>query len=76
MQGLTSVNRATQDELVRMRAETTAGTGYMYESFDLDDPTRFTRPWFAWANSLFGAFVLRWATGRDDPWEEGRNVAG
>lgn len=60
MQGLTSVNRATQDELVRMRAETTAGTGYMYESFDLDDPTRFTRPWFAWANSLFGAFVLRW----------------
>jgi meiotically up-regulated gene 157 (Mug157) protein len=76
MQGLTSVDRAAQDELVRMRAETTAGTGYMHESFDPDDPTRFTHPWFAGANSLFGAFVLRWATGRDGPWEEGHNGAG
>ena len=40
-------------------AETHAGTGYMHESFDKDDPTVFTRPWFAWANSLFAELLLR-----------------
>ncbi|HWE63196.1 MAG TPA: glycoside hydrolase family 125 protein, partial [Chloroflexota bacterium] len=64
MQGLTAVDRAEQDELVRMLVETTAGTNYMHESFDPDDPAQFTRPWFAWANSLFGEFIVAWATGR------------
>ena len=31
----------------------------MHESFDPDDPARFTRAWFAWANTLFGELVLR-----------------
>jgi len=31
----------------------------MHESFHKDDPTKFTRPWFAWANTLFGEFVLK-----------------
>ncbi len=31
----------------------------MHESFDADDPARSTRPWFAWANTLFGELVLR-----------------
>jgi meiotically up-regulated gene 157 (Mug157) protein len=30
----------------------------MHESFHKDDPTKFTRPWFAWANTLFGELVL------------------
>jgi meiotically up-regulated gene 157 (Mug157) protein len=37
---------------------TDAGTGLMHESFHQDDPTVFTREWFAWANSLFAEFVL------------------
>lgn len=38
---------------------THAGTGFMHEGFDPDDPSRFTRTWFAWANSLFGELLYR-----------------
>jgi meiotically up-regulated gene 157 (Mug157) protein len=31
----------------------------MHESFDPNDPARYTRSWFAWANSLFAEWVLR-----------------
>ena len=31
----------------------------MHESFDKDDATKFSRPWFAWANTLFGEFILK-----------------
>jgi meiotically up-regulated gene 157 (Mug157) protein len=61
MQGLTASSRAEQDDLVRMIVDTTAGTTFVHESFDPEDPTRFTRPWFAWANSLFGEFIVAWA---------------
>jgi len=36
-----------------------AGTGFMHESFHKDDPKKFTRKWFAWANTLFGEFILK-----------------
>ena len=38
--------------------DTTAGTGFMHESFNKDDPSQFTRSWFAWANTLFGELML------------------
>jgi len=34
------------------------GSGFMHESFDADDAGRFTRPWFAWVNGLFGELIL------------------
>jgi meiotically up-regulated gene 157 (Mug157) protein len=37
---------------------THGGTGFMHESFDKDDPGKFTRNWFAWANGLFGELIL------------------
>ncbi len=43
---------------LRMLKSTHAATGFMHESFMKDDPTRFTRKWFAWANTLFGELVL------------------
>lgn len=43
--------------LVRMLLNTNAGTGFMHEGFDPNDPSRFTRPWFAWANSMFGETI-------------------
>jgi meiotically up-regulated gene 157 (Mug157) protein len=38
---------------------THAGTGFMHESFDQDDAAHFTRPWFAWANTLFGELIIK-----------------
>lgn len=37
---------------------THADTGFMHESFHKDDPAKFTRSWFAWANGLFGDLIL------------------
>lgn len=39
--------------LLRMIADTDAGTGHVHESIDVDDPTLFSRPWFSWAESMF-----------------------
>jgi len=66
MQGLTSNDQAEQRQLLEVLVATTAGTGYMHESFHADDPTVFTRRWFAWANSLLGEFALRWLSERGE----------
>lgn len=63
MQGLTSVERSEQDELIKQLLATTAGTGFMHESFHPDQPEQYTREWFGWANSLFGQFILQWLKG-------------
>ena len=64
MQGLTSSSRQEQLELLETLLNTDAGTGLMHESFHKDDPSKFTRPWFAWANSLFAEFVLELCEGK------------
>lgn len=64
MQGITSIDPAERAALVDVLLATTAGTGLMHESFDVEDPERFSRPWFGWANSLFAEFVLRTADER------------
>jgi meiotically up-regulated gene 157 (Mug157) protein len=43
---------------LKMLKSTHASTGFMHESFMKDDPTQFSRKWFAWANTLFGELVL------------------
>lgn len=58
MQGLTATSRDEQLALLEILLATDAATGLMHESFHKDDPTQFTRPWFAWANSLFAEFVM------------------
>ena len=44
---------------MRLLLSTDAGTGFMHESFHKDNPEKFTRPWFAWQNTLFGELVLK-----------------
>lgn len=58
MQGLTAPGRAEKLVLLEQLMATDAGTGLIHESVHKDDPTRYTRPWFAWANALFAEFVL------------------
>jgi meiotically up-regulated gene 157 (Mug157) protein len=58
MQSLTAETKAEKLALLDMLMATDAGAGLMHESFHKDDPTRFTRPWFAWANSLFAETLL------------------
>jgi hypothetical protein len=36
----------------------------MHETFDKDDPAKFTRSWFAWANGLFGELIVHLANTR------------
>ena len=38
--------------------------GFIHESFDRDEASRFTRPWFAWANSFFADTILKIADER------------
>lgn len=59
MRGLTSTNDPEVLACLRALVATHAGTGFMHEAFDQDDPGRFTRKWFAWANTLFGELVLK-----------------
>ena len=44
---------------LRMLKNTHAGTGFMHEAFDKDDPKKFTRSWFAWANTMFGELIVK-----------------
>lgn len=44
---------------LRILKRTHGGTGFMHESFDKDDSSKFTRKWFAWANTLFGELILK-----------------
>jgi hypothetical protein len=59
VQGLTSTDRQEQEQLLALLEATDAGTGLMHEGFHVDDPHQFTRPWFAWANSMYAELVLR-----------------
>ena len=59
MRALTATNDPEVLACLRALAATHAGTGFMHESFDQDDPSHFTRKWFAWANTLFGELVLK-----------------
>lgn len=44
---------------IKMLMTTDAGTGFIHESFHKDKPENFTRPWFAWQNTLFGELILK-----------------
>ena len=57
MYALTSQSSAEVRMCLQMLKASTAGTGFTHESYNKDDPEQFTRPWFAWANSLAGELL-------------------
>lgn len=58
VEALTDDSKERREEILDILINTTAGTGFMHESFDANDDTKYTREWFAWANSLF-AYLVR-----------------
>lgn len=66
MKALTAQDDEELQQCIQMLQKTHAGTGFMHESFHKDDPKKFTRSWFAWANTLFGE--LLWKTFNEKPY--------
>ncbi len=58
MQGLTSDSKEEKLKMLEMIADCDAETNLVHESFHVDHPEEFTRPWFSWANSVFCELVL------------------
>jgi uncharacterized protein len=54
---LTSNSDAEVRSALRMIKVSSVGTGFIHESYFKDDPKKFTRAWFAWANTLFGELI-------------------
>jgi meiotically up-regulated gene 157 (Mug157) protein len=59
MRALTSTNDKEILNCLSMLKNTHAGTGFMHEAFDKDDPKKFTRSWFAWANTMLGELIVK-----------------
>jgi meiotically up-regulated gene 157 (Mug157) protein len=61
IQALTSTSASEIGRCLTTLQKTHAGTGFMHEAFNKDDPSQFTRAWFAWANTIFGELILKTA---------------
>lgn len=57
IRGLTSGDEAEMRKCIALLKNSHGGTGLMHEAFHKDDAKKFTRKWFAWANTLFGEFL-------------------
>ena len=58
MKAFTTNDRAEKEWCVQEILKTDGDTGFMHESFNKDDAKKFTREWFAWANTLFGELIV------------------
>jgi len=56
---MTSNNTAEIEKCLHTLKTTHAGTGFMHETFQKDDPSKFSRSWFAWANTLYGELLIK-----------------
>ena len=59
MKAFTSQDDTEIKNCIKMLMDTDAGTGFMHESFNKNNPEKFTREWFAWQNTLFGELILK-----------------
>jgi meiotically up-regulated gene 157 (Mug157) protein len=53
MEYRTAANSTEKGRIVRELALSNSGDGALHESFDVNDPHRYTRPKFGWVNALF-----------------------
>ena len=61
MYGLTASKAKEVAWALTQLKHSSAGTGFMHESFDKNDPNTFTRSWFAMANVMFGELIVQTA---------------
>lgn len=54
---LTSTSVSEIRAVLQMLKVGSAGSGFIHESYFKDDASKFTRAWFAWANTLFGELI-------------------
>jgi hypothetical protein len=54
---LTSNSDAEILRMLNLLKSAAASTGFIHESYFKDDSSKFTRAWFAWANTLFGELI-------------------
>ena len=59
MQALTAIEQEEANKLLNMLITSDGGSGCMHESLDPDRPEKYTRDWFAWANSLCAYLILK-----------------
>jgi hypothetical protein len=59
LRAMTSTDDQEILKCLKMLKATHAGKGLMHESFDKDDASKFSRSWFAWANTLFGEMIIK-----------------
>lgn len=59
LRAITSVDDQEIIACLKMLKSSHAGTGFIHESFDKDNPEKFSRSWFAWANTLFGELIIK-----------------
>lgn len=64
VRALSAADDATVRACLRTLRDSDGGTGFIHEAFDRNDPAKFTRAWFAWANGLFGELIVRLAATR------------
>jgi uncharacterized protein len=59
LRAMTSLESKEIAHCLSMLKKTHAGTGFMHEAFNKDNPADFNRKWFAWANTLFGELIIK-----------------
>ncbi|MDE2482533.1 MAG: glycoside hydrolase family 125 protein [bacterium] len=58
MQGLTATTEPEKQDVLAQLLASDPGDHLLHESFDPNDPKRFTRQDFGWPNALFSEFVM------------------
>ena len=59
MKAFTSTDDKEIKNCIQMLMDTDADTGMIHESFNVNNASDYTRPWFAWQNTLFGELILK-----------------
>jgi meiotically up-regulated gene 157 (Mug157) protein len=58
VEALTSINKDDRAKALDLLENTDAGTGFMHESFNVNDDSQFTREWFSWSDMTYVDLVL------------------